>query len=328
MINETNTCLENVSNNNEVTKINVTTNKKVRDNTKHKCDVLFQTKLTIGGENYQYNKKHIENDLMRLGLIYDKLPKYSKYQNEISFVFSHKVKDYSIQGFLNNGKTKYAKVGIFKDLRKDIHECIFGDEDCWHPRSAEIKRNTKEFLNIKNTLENLNYISSTSEKFDQKSFDYLLNESNEIKQQVHLIDTENESGGSEYMRKVLNGGYSSNDYDYDIVGMYNCSDSRNHIDRHTQYITPEKFEDHFKLKEHLDNVEKEYLKDKDVSVQFKLNKVFDVNLTRTADDTDETLIQKARESIFEKYIKDNVLNQNNNLFINELVVSEIEKSNQ
>ena len=328
MINETNTCLENVSNNNEVTKINVTTNKKVRDNTKHKCDVLFQTQLTISGENYRYNKKHIEKDLMRLGLISEKLPKYSKYQNRISFVITHKVKDYSIQGFLNNGKTKYAKVGIFKDLRKDIHKCIFGDEDCWHRRHAEIRNNTKEFLNIKNTLENLNYISSTSEKFDQKSFDYLINESNEIEQQVHLIDTENESGGSEYMRKVLNGGYSSNDYDCEIVRMYNLSYTVGLINRFIQYITPEKFEDHFKLKEHLDNVEKEYSKEKDVSVQFKLNKVFDVNITRTVDDTDETLIRKARESIFENYVRDHVLNMNDNLLINDLVVSEIEKSNQ
>ena len=142
MINETNTCLENVSNNNEVTEINVTTNKRVRDNTKHKCDVLFQTQLTIGGENYRYNKKHIEKDLMRLGLISEKLPKYSKYQNRISFVITHKVKDYSIQGFLNDGKTKYAKVGVFKDLRKDIHECIFGNKNHFGRRYAEIRNNT------------------------------------------------------------------------------------------------------------------------------------------------------------------------------------------
>ena len=185
MINETNTCLENVSNNNEVTKINVTTNKKW-EIIKHKCDVLFQTQLTISGENYRYNKKHIEKDLMRLGLISEKLPKYSKYQNRISFIITHKVKDYSIQGFLNNGKTKYAKVGIFKDLRKDIHKCIFGDEDCWHRRHAEIRNNTKEFLNIKNTLENLNYISHF-----RKVLDYLINESNDWTTSS-FNDTENE----------------------------------------------------------------------------------------------------------------------------------------
>ena len=110
--------------------------------------------------------------------------------------------------------------------------------------------------------------------------------------------------------------------------MYNLCYTDDLINRFTQYITPEKFEDHFKLKEHLDNVEKEYSKEKDVSVQFKLNKVFDVNITRTVDDTDETLIRKARESIFENYVRDHVLNMNDNLLINDLVVSEIEKSNQ
>ena len=320
---QSNTLLESDLNKNQLTKINVITKKKVRDNTNHNCDVLFQTKLTISGDNYRYNKKNIEVNLLKLELINDNLLKYSKYKDDISFVFTHKVKNYSIQGFLNDGKTKYAKVGVFNSLKKDIHKCIFGDKDHYSPRRADIKKNTKNFLKIQSTLENLNHISSTSTKFDQKSFNYLMNESNEIEQQVHLIDTENESGGAEYMRKVMHGGFSSTDYDYNIVRMYSSNNSL--IDRFTQYITPEKFEDHFKLKEYLNNLEEEYSKEKNVSVKLKLNKVFDVNLIKTVDDTDESLIQKARQFVFREYVRNSVSDMNDTSLIDDLIVSEIQK---
>ena len=66
-----------------MTTLNLTTTKKVRDNTTHNCDLLFLTKLTIGGDNFRYNKKHIELELLKLGIIQDKLPKYSKHFTEI-----------------------------------------------------------------------------------------------------------------------------------------------------------------------------------------------------------------------------------------------------
>ena len=80
---QSNTLLESDLNKNQLTKINVITKKKVRDNTKHNCDVLFQTKLTISGDNYRYNKKNIEVNLLKLELINDNLPKYSKYKDDI-----------------------------------------------------------------------------------------------------------------------------------------------------------------------------------------------------------------------------------------------------
>ena len=74
------------------------------------------------------------------------------------------------------------------------------------------------------------------------------------------------------------------------------------IERFTQYITPEKFEEQFKLKEYLDNLEKEYSKDKDVSVKLELNKTFDIKLTRTLDDTDESLMCRAKDILYSNLI--------------------------
>ena len=292
-----------------MTTINSTTEKKERDDTIHKCDVLFLTQLTIGGDNYRYNKKHIEKKLISLGLTHDKLPKYSRYRNSISFVLTHKVKNYSIQGFLNThtlysgGKSKFAKVGVFRDLNKDIKDCIFGDEDhASYMRNARLRENTEKFSEMRNTLKTLNNRTcTTSTKFDEESFNYIMSQADEIKQQVFLIDDENENGGAEYMRKVMNSGYSTGDYDYDIVSIYQSS-NRNHIERFTQYITPEKFEEQFKLKEHLDNLEKEYSKDKDVSVKLCLNKTFDIKLTRTLDDTDESLMSRAKDILYSNLI--------------------------
>ena len=57
-----------------MTTIKSTTEKKERDDTIHKCDVLFLTQLTIGGDNYRYNKKHIEKKLISLdSKLYPKL---------------------------------------------------------------------------------------------------------------------------------------------------------------------------------------------------------------------------------------------------------------
>ena len=300
-----------------MTTIKSTTEKKERDDTIHKCDVLFLTQLTIGGDNYRYNKKHIEKKLISLGLTNDKLPKYSRYRNSISFVLTHKVNDYSIKGFLNDnssysgGKSKFVKVGVFRNLNKDIKDCIFGDEE-YHSsymKNARLREDTEKFSEIRNTLDTLNNLSTTfhSRPSATESFDYIMSQTDEIKQQVFLIDNENENGGAEYMRKVLNSGYSTCDYDYDIVSIYQSSDRlhmnfEQNIERFTQYITPEKFEEQFKLKEYLDNLEKEYSKDKDVSVKLELNKTFDIKLTRTLDDTDESLMCRAKDILYDNLI--------------------------
>lgn len=294
-----------------MTTIKSTTEKKVRDDTTHKCDLLFLTKLTIGGDNYRYNKKHIELELLKLGIIQDKLPKYSKYREDISFVFTHKVKNYSIKGFLNNRKThsggnsKFVKVGVFRDLKSDIDECVFGEVNNFS-RYAHSKKRPEQWSEITSTLGTLNFLSNTfnSRPSVQESYHYILSQTDQIQQYLFPIDNEDESGGAKYMDKVMGyRGYGSNDYDGDIVCVYGQMEgSKNLIDRFTQYITPEKFEEHFKLKEHLDNLEKEYSKDKDVSVKLELNKTFDIKLTRTLDDTDESLMCRAKDILYSNLI--------------------------
>ena len=71
-----------------------------------------------------------------------------------------------------------------------------------------------------------------------------------------------------------------------------------------------------------------YSKEKNVSVKLKLNKVFDVNLIKTVDDTDESLIQKARQFVFREYVRNSVSDMNDTSLIDDLIVSEIQKWNQ
>ena len=311
-----------------MTTLNLTTTKKVRDNTTHNCDLLFLTKLTIGGDNFRYNKKHIELELLKLGIIQDKLPKYSKHFTEIRFTFTHKVNNYSIKGFLNNnstysgGNSKFCKVGVFRDLKSDIDECVFGEDTGYSNRYAHSTKRPEQWSEITSTLGTLNFLSNTfhSRPNARESYNYILGQTDQIQQYLFLIDNENENGGAKYMDKVLGyQGYSSNDYESDIVGLYKqMTGSKKLIDRFTQYITPEKFEEHFKLKEHLDNLEKEYSKDKDVSVKLELNKTFDIKLTRTVNDTDESVLQKAKEIVFNSYFKAARNDEINHSFINDI----------
>jgi ABC-type antimicrobial peptide transport system permease subunit len=287
-----------------MTKIKRTVDKTVkrkRDDVTHKCDVLFLTKLTIGGDNFKYRKKDIEKKLIELELTTE-LKKYSKYNTDISFVVSHKVKDYSLIGFLKDENTKYNKLGVLCNLNKDIKTCIFGNEKHNHVRSAILSEETEQFSKIRNTLETLNNLSATSEKFDDASFKYLLTQTTQIQQQLYLVDNDSEEGGSEYMRKVTNGGYGSGDYDYDIVSFYNCT-SRNHIERFTKSITSENFEEQFKLKEYLDKLEENFNSKVDHKFTIDLNKTYEVTFTDDVNIDKNVLSEKAINIVIKKIVE-------------------------
>ena len=289
-----------------MTKINSTSNRVVRDNITHKCDVIFCTTLRIDGEYYKNNKKEISDTLLLYKKINAELPRYSQRNDSVSILLKHRFNDYEITGFLDERNTQendkyYSKsrvAGVFCNLQSEIKTHLFEQDEVHGDVSADKDRNTQKFVELLNVLKKLNTTTNDITSNDE-GLDWFLSKTTEIRMNVFFVDKKELDTK---WKDALFGlsGYNSDSFLLDYVQFHS---SRGMVDVKDYIISAINFEETFKLKEVFNNLEKEYSQDKDVSVKLKLNKTFDIKLTRSHDDTEESLMYKAKEILYSNLIE-------------------------
>ena len=279
--------------------INNTQKTILRDDVTHKCDVYIATRLIINRDNYKYNKNIFETDLFKHKFISEKLPRYSKHSNSFSILITHIVRDYELNGFKMNCGNSYAFHGVVKNLNIEFKNCILQNNESksWseYNNTFDIRNDKEDFVRCLKNYETFNELLGYEDNLscdlkDSERIEYFLSIANSIEQQVFFL----EAKSAEHLNKGIRSQrmICSSDNDYDLIYM-----NKRSYDRSKGFIDRDKFEEKFKLKEHLYKLEQKYLSSKDFKIKLNLNKDFEVNLTATSDETKEDLLHRAKSEI-------------------------------
>ena len=262
-----------------------------RDDKVHNCDLVFFTKLTIRDNAFKDNKKFIEERLLQLDYIKEPLPRYSKNNDSIECLITHRIKDFNLRGFKQpNSDDSHVFNGVVNNCQNLIKSCFFKNiskldlmrdvfATNWHPTKLQQQ---------KEVLKKLQHISNEDNNEVVETF---LTFTNQIRQFVSAVSKDFDFSN---LRRAT--------YNFDRYGLsyYPLGLEDNQINSLMNTINFEDVDKEFKINEAFANKEKEYSEEENIHFNFNLNKKIDISLTSKPNETKENLIERAKELIIKE----------------------------
>ena len=263
-----------------------------RDDKSHNCEMIILTRLNISDNYFKLNKKEIEETLLREKYIDKPLPRYSKTNDSVSLLITHRINNFQLRGWKReNSDDSFSLVGVTSDCLGLIKSSIWGNLERNYFNSICSERNNP--MKFNKQLEVFFKLQELNNNPETDIVNLFLTHATDIKQDV-VIDHINLDIENEINSYVCGGNVGRTQ---SILKSYHYGLEKSQTDKFVSHMSFGKIDDEFKITEAFSNKDKEYSKQENIHINFNLSKDIELSLTSKADETEEDTIERAKDIV-------------------------------
>ena len=265
--------------------------KRKRDDKVHNCDLIFFTRFNISGDYFKLNKKVIECNLQLEKYIQNPLPRYSKHNDRVSCLITHRINNFNLRGWKrDNTDDSYSFEGVAKDCVGLVKDTIWKDK--FEYSLLPISSETNNPIQFKKQIDVFFKLQELNNNPESEIVNLFLTYATEIIQDVIIVD---KSFDIQNERQTYNWGNPQRVKE--TLLNFHAGLDETQTNKFVSYMSFDKIDDEFKITEAFAEKEKEYSKLEDIHINFNLSKDIELSLTSELDETKEDLIERAKQVV-------------------------------